>query len=247
MRHRSSTPLRYHDPVIRPPDDPLGAPGPHGPHGPHDPDGGAPDADLELVRRIQAGETGAWAELARGYQHRLFTVCVRMVGDRDAAADLTQDAFVKIMEGLGGFDGRSRLSTWMIRVTMNVCLSWLRSEKHRRHASLEAASGGSGAPGDLRPGLAPGSWRRSAPGEPGGASGVQQAERQAHLTAAMELLKAEQRAILVLRDVRDLEYEQIAEALEIPAGTVKSRLFRARAALREAMEQVGAAERGDDD
>ncbi|MFG0283288.1 MAG: RNA polymerase sigma factor [Phycisphaerales bacterium JB039] len=210
------TGLRYHEPVTR------AAPQP-------DP------SDTELVRRIQAGQTGAWSDLARRYQHRLYTVCVRMVGDREAAADLTQDAFVKILEGLGGFDGRSRLSTWMIRVTMNVCLSWLRSEKHRRHASLEAA----GPSGEIRPGLAPGSWRRSEAGEPGGASSVQQAERQADLAAAMGLLKPEQRAILVLRDVRDMEYEQIAEALEIPAGTVKSRLFRARAALREAMEQVG--------
>lgn len=209
--------------------------------------------DRELVARIQAGESGAWADLARRYQHRLFTVCVRMVGNRDAAADLTQDAFVKILEGLATFDGRSKPSTWMIRVTMNVCLSWLRSEKHRRHASLDAAStggggrdGGGGAPGDLRPGLAPGSWRRSPVGEPGGASSIQRGERQALLSAAMDQLKPEQRAILVLRDVREMEYEQIAEALGVPGGTVKSRLFRARAALREAMEQVAAGHELDD-
>jgi RNA polymerase sigma-70 factor (ECF subfamily) len=204
--------------------------------------------DLELVDRIQSGESEAWADLARRYQHRLFTVCVRMVGNRDAAADLTQDAFVKILEGLVTFDGRSKPSTWMIRVTMNVCLSWLRSEKHRRHASLDAAGWGRGSGGegpgseggDLRPGLAPGSWRRSPAGEPGGASSIQRGERQALLSAAMDRLKPEQRAILVLRDVRDMEYEQIAEALGIPGGTVKSRLFRARAALREAMEQVAA-------
>lgn len=198
--------------------------------------------DRELVARIQAGETGAWADLARRYQHRLFTVCVRMVGNRDAAADLTQDAFVKILEGLATFDGRSKPSTWMIRVTMNVCLSWLRSEKHRRHASLDAAGwgpDGAGA-GDLRPGVTPGSWRRSPAGEPGGASSIQRGERQALLSAAMNRLKPEQRAILVLRDVREMEYEQIAEALGVPGGTVKSRLFRARAALREAMEQVAA-------
>jgi len=206
--------------------------------------------DHELVARIQAGENGAWADLARRYQHRLFTVCVRMVGNHDAAADLTQDAFVKILEGLATFDGRSKPSTWMIRVTMNVCLSWLRSEKHRRHASLDAAGWGRGGAGggeglgsdggDLRPGLAPGSWRRSPAGEPGGASSIQRGERQALLSAALDRLKPEQRAILVLRDVRDMEYEQIAEALGIPGGTVKSRLFRARTALREAMEQVAA-------
>lgn len=227
-------PPQYHAPVTR-----LG----------RDPD--PPPTDHELVARIQAGETGAWADLARRYQHRLFTVCLRMVGNREAAADLTQDAFVKILEGLATFDGRSKPSTWMIRVTMNVCLSWLRSEKHRRHASLDAASwsgpdgtGGAAGAGDLRPGLTPGSWRRSPAAEPGGASSIQRSERQALLSAALDRLKPEQRAILVLRDVRDMEYEQIAEALGIPGGTVKSRLFRARTALREAMEQA-AAEAGD--
>jgi RNA polymerase sigma-70 factor, ECF subfamily len=221
------SPPQYHAPVTR-----LGP----------DPD----PTDHELVARIQAGESGAWADLARRYQHRLFTVCLRMVGNREAAADLTQDAFVKILEGLATFDGRSKPSTWMIRVTMNVCLSWLRSEKHRRHASLDAAGwvgpdgAGGGSAGDLRPGLAPGSWRRSPAAEPGGASSIQRSERQALLSAALDRLKPEQRAILVLRDVRDMEYEQIAEALGIPGGTVKSRLFRARTALREAMEQVAA-------
>src|SRR4029077_1267195 len=95
--------------------------------------------DRALVERIRGagiGDRAAWGELLARYQDRLYAVCLRMVGDRDAAADLTQDAFVKVIQGLDSWDGRSKLSTWMIRVTMNVCLSHLRSEKLGRDASL---------------------------------------------------------------------------------------------------------------
>ncbi len=113
-------------------------------------DNGTSDAeDLILVKQIQSGESSAWAKLLTRYQDRLFGVCIRMVGDREQAADLTQDAMVRIIEGIKSYDGRAKLSTWMIRVTMNVCLSKLRSEKLRRHASLDAGmdAGGSGAGG----------------------------------------------------------------------------------------------------
>jgi RNA polymerase sigma-70 factor (ECF subfamily) len=200
----------------------------------------AADAEeLELVRQIQGGSRTAWSELLRRYQDRLFGVCVRMVGDRERAADYTQDAMVKIIEGLGTFDGRAKLSTWMIRVTMNVCLSRLRSEKLRRHASLE--------------GMAEGQARRSGGGvgrtaadrlgdagerEPGGEEGVERAQLRRVLSEGLRRISPEQRAILVLRDSRGLDYEQIAEVLGVPTGTVKSRLFRARAARREVRAEM---------
>jgi len=178
--------------------------------------------DLELVERIRAGDPDAWAELLEPYQDRLFGVCLRMVGDRELAGDLAQDAMVRVIQRLHTFDGRSKLSTWMIRVTMNVCLSKLRSEKLRRHAPLESASvrddSGSGR------------------GEPTAGESVQSGELRARLASALLRVSPDQRAILILRDARGLEYEQIAEVLGIAVGTVKSRLFRARSALREAME-----------
>lgn len=205
-------------------------------------DGAAAEAqELAWVRSIQGGDASALTPLLTRYQDRLFGVCVRMVHDRDLAADLTQDAMIKVIEGLGSYDGRAKLSTWMIRVTMNVCLSRLRAEKIRRHASLDAPTerGPSAIGLEGRPGTFGGE-----PGEPRPSERVEQDEVRRRVSAALLRVAPEQRAILVLRDCRGLDYEQIAEVLSIPVGTVKSRLFRARGALREVLEEGGADENG---
>lgn len=181
---------------------------------------------LERIRTHGVADRSAWDELLRHHQDRLFGLCLRMVG-REAAADLTQDSMVKILQGLDSYDGRSQLSTWMFRIAMNTCLSWLRGQKLRRHKALEQNSaesvrslGTQGGGGELSP-----------------ASGVQEDERRVAVSLALAELPDDQRAILVLRDVQGLEYDQIAEVLEVPGGTVKSRLFRARLALRELVEE----------
>jgi len=186
------------------------------------------------VASIRAGEQAAWGVLISRYQDRLFTICLRMVHNRELAADLTQDAFVKVIQGLDKYDGRSKLSTWIIRVTMNVCLSKIRSEKLRRHASLEGMGGafGSRGEGEAR-GFDPEQVR-----EPGGFSSVQHAEDRHRVLLALQRLDPDHRAVLILRDARDLEYEQIAEVLGVAVGTVKSRLFRAREALRDEVEKL---------
>jgi len=207
---------------------------------------GTPDdlADLRLVEAIRAGEPRAWHQLLSKYQDRLYGVCLRVIGDsprsRQTAADLTQDALVKIIQGLSTYDGSAKLSTWMIRVTMNVCLSHLRSQKLRRHGSLDAQStrsggseGGSGATGK---GLTLGEML--ADREPGTVERVSQEQTRAMVTAALATIDPEQRALLVLRDAKGLDYYQIASVLDVPVGTIKSRIFRARLALREACEQL---------
>ncbi len=192
--------------------------------------------ELALVRAIQRGDAAAVGPLLTRYQDRLFGVCMRMVRDRDLAADLTQDAMIKIIEGIGSYDGRAKLSTWIIRVTMNVCISRLRSEKVRRTVSLDAPSRSaehnpnmSGSPTAIRSRMA--DDREQAPGDR-----VEREELRRRVSAALLRVAPEHRAILVLRDCRGLEYEQIAEVLSLPVGTVKSRLFRAREALRETLE-----------
>lgn len=223
-------PRWYHPPV----------PAPVRPTQPDQPRGPTPltpddQADRDLVAAIREGDSTAWTTLFERYQARVFTICVRMVRDRDLANDLTQDAFIKVIKGLDSFDARAKLSTWVYRVTMNVCLSKLRSEKLRRHASLEAMASAGGRDPDRRTELGFAQQR-----EPGVSEGVEQGEERQRMVNALQALSDEHRAILVLRDGRGLEYEQIAEALEIPVGTVRSRLFRARAALRDAYE-VGSA------
>ncbi|MDQ7014347.1 MAG: sigma-70 family RNA polymerase sigma factor [Planctomycetota bacterium] len=204
------------------------------PDTPSDPPPVAPDDqfDRDLVASIRDGDAAAWGSLIESYQVRIFSICIRMVRDRELASDLTQDAFIKIMKGLDTFDERARLSTWIYRVTVNVCLSKLRSEKLRRHASLEAmAASAGGRHTDGRNELGFAQHR-----EPEAHLGIEHEEERQRMLAALGQLSDEHRAILTLRDGRGLEYEQIAEVLDIPVGTVRSRLFRARAALRLALE-----------
>ncbi|TVQ60413.1 MAG: RNA polymerase sigma factor [Phycisphaerales bacterium] len=198
----------------------------------------ADDADRALVARIQRQEPGAWAELVERYQHRLYAVCVKTLGGRELAADCCQDAFVRLIQKIDRYDGRSRFSTWAIRVTMNICLSRLRSEKLRRHAPLNETNHAQ------KPGVFTGSAPRTPTGgsgraglvEPSGVSGVERGEDARRLGRALADLPDEQRAILLLRDVQGMDYAQIAHALGVAVGTVKSRLFRARRSLRESIE-----------
>lgn len=187
--------------------------------------GGLADADARA----------ALGELIGLYQDRLFAICLRMVsGDRHAAADLTQESLLKIIQGLGGYDGRSKFSTWAIRVAMNVCLSYLRSSKVRKHAALDdGADTGFGEKAGLGQSLEQGR-------ELSGAEGVELVERRRRVAAALASIEPEQRSVLVLRDVQGLDYEQIGDVLQVPVGTVKSRLFRARLALRDAIESSSA-------
>lgn len=191
--------------------------------------------DLELAEACKRGDQQAWARLIHRYQDRLFSVCLRMVHNRDMAADMTQDALVKVIQGIGSFDGRAKLSTWMIRVTMNVCLSKLRSEKLRRHASLDADQD------DRSASPMEGPRTRSQPAqarEPGTGPDVEAREERERLLVALSHLDPDQRAVLILCDCRGLAYEQIAEVLGVAVGTVKSRVFRARTALRDTMETL---------
>jgi RNA polymerase sigma-70 factor (ECF subfamily) len=197
-----------------------------------------PLRELQLIEAHRMGDPRAMADLLRAYQRRVYAVCYRMVRNADEAADLTQDALVKIMEGLDSYDQRSAFSTWVIRVTMNCCLSYLRRKKVRRHGSLDEPAGGMTVP---RAAQIP------AEGELPASKHVEQAELREVLLAAMRTLEPQARAILVLRDLQELDYQQITEVMDIPIGTVKSRLFRARAALREAAERrLGDSDRGEE-
>ncbi len=193
-----------------------------------------PDPDAALLRRAQSGDRAALSLLLTTHQDRLYAVCVRMVTDRTTAADLTQDTLVKIIQHLPTYDGRSQLTTWMIRIAMNTCLSYLRSQKHRRHTRLDPAgdppNSGSGRGEEGRGGHSPAA--RELPGS----SGVELQEQRAIVSRALAELDPDHRAVLILRDVQGLDYDQIAGALSVPVGTIKSRIFRARAALREHIE-----------
>ena len=193
--------------------------------GPEPRDPGDSDAvRAELFAAARKGDRSATARLLRPETDRVYAVCLRMVGRPEVARDLAQDTLVKVIRGLPAFDGRSKLSTWVTRVALNTCLTWLRDSSKRAELQQRAAVAGTIGV----------ETREHQPG-----SGVESEERRAGVLRALERVSAEHRAVLVLRDVRGLEYEQIAAVLKITVGTVKSRLFRARAALRRQIEDAG--------
>lgn len=188
-----------------------------------------PLRELQLVEQYRQGDTEALSELLEAYQRRVYSICYRTLGNPEDAADVTQDVLVKIIEGLDSYDGRSKLSTWIIRICINTSLSHLRKQRLRRHASLDQPVQNSPSPG----------LEMSTGGEHSAFQRIEQSELRGQLLRAFATLDPDMRSILVLRDTQGLDYQQIAEVLGAPIGTVKSRLFRARAALRRAMDDLG--------
>jgi RNA polymerase sigma-70 factor (ECF subfamily) len=174
-------------------------------------------SDEELARRAAAGDRDAAAEIVRRYQSPVLGLCTNLVGPADAE-DLAQDALVRVLTRLDRFSGGSALGTWIYRLTTNLCLSHLRRRKRNPVRTI------------------PDPQHASQNREPGRVPGVQTGETRLRVQRALLDLPDDQRAILVLRDARGLGYEQLAEVLEIPLGTVRSRLFRARRALADRLE-----------
>lgn len=175
------------------------------------------EPDDVLVRRAVDGDQGAFTQLVRRHEGRVFAVALRMLGREEDALDATQDAFLTVFRKAGQFRGESAFTTWLHRITVNACYDILR--KKARQPLLRAV-------GDDE--------REAEPGPP--------VEDHAAAVAGgidVELALREVpegfRAVLILADVHDLPYEEISTILEIPTGTVKSRLHRGRAALGRAM------------
>ena len=197
-----------------------------------------PAAEEALLDAWFEGEEAALGDLLAAFKPRIWSICWRTLQHYEDAADLTQDVLVKVMTGLEGFDRRSKFSTWVYRIAINACMSHLRKQKLRRHPSLDAPAGGT------QEGERPTTRANQlASGEPGPAAGVQHADELKALGRALAELDEEQRLLILLRDMHDIEYVQLAEIFEVPIGTIKSRLFRARGVLCERMEHQESSER----
>jgi RNA polymerase sigma-70 factor (ECF subfamily) len=189
------------------------------------------DPDLPLLEAFRRGEAGAFDDLVRRHEGRVHRLAYRMLGDADAALDAAQEAFVRAWKALPRFQGASRFSTWITRIVINQCRNELRRRrtvKHTQPLSLDAPSSDSettiGA-GVAAPGAEP--WEA-----------VRAREVARALESCLQDLDEESREVLVLRDAEDLSYEEVAEILEVPVGTLRSRLHRARSDLRRRMGGV---------
>jgi RNA polymerase sigma-70 factor (ECF subfamily) len=165
----------------------------------------------ELVLAAQAGERAALERLLRSQYDRVHALAAKLLGDRRDAEDAAQEALIAVVRGLHRFDGRSAFPTWVYRITTNVCLDELRRRK-RRPPTVELVADTGPAGGRLHDATV--------------------LDRMT-VDDALARLPEEFRAAVVLRDLCDLEYAEIAEALGIPAGTVRSRIARGRAQLAE--------------
>ncbi len=173
-----------------------------------------PERDEQLIRRFLDGDVSAFAALVRRHEARIYHLCLRILADPDDAADAAQDAFVTALRKLDQFRAEAAFTTWMHRVAVNACYDILRRRK--RAPMLRAVANDEA--GDLEPG----------PPHPDHADAV---AAGADVAAALASVPEEFRVALVLADVQDLPYEEIAKVLDVPLGTVKSRVHRGRIAL----------------
>lgn len=187
--------------------------------------------DLTLAREAVQGQPEAFDLLVRRHQDRVYGVIHRMVADREKAMDLTQETFLKAWKGLGSFGGQSAFFTWLYRIARNVVMSAGRYDAARPKIRVsldepDRSSDGDGRRMDPEDDLAQ-------PGE-----GLLVQEQRDLVLEAIQSLPPDFREIVVLRDMQDRSYEEIAELLELPLGTVRSRLHRARMELKERLKSV---------
>ena len=185
--------------------------------------------------QARGGQRSAYGLVVRLYQHRLFNAVYRMVGDREDAAEITQEAFTRGFEKIEEFRGDSGPYTWLFRIAMNAAVSRIRRSARRKTASLDATDSGGYATsygGSRRGRLAD----AIPSGQPTPSDAAQMSEEHRAVVAALGRLDSEYRALLVMRDLEGFDYRQMADVLGLPLGTLKSRLFRARVALRELLQ-----------
>lgn len=190
---------------------------------------GAP-SDAELVRRFKSGDRAAYAEIVRRYQNRVFALCLRWLSDAQLAEETAQDVFLALFRSLAEFRGDAQLSTWIWRVAVNHCKN-RRLYGRRRHEGRHEPLDGTRDDDDVPK-------RQFAADGPATDVAVHQSESERLVRDALERLDPEDRSIIVMRDVEDLSYEQISEILDLPRGTVKSRLHRARADLARVLSKT---------
>ena len=182
----------------------------------------------DLERRAKEGDQGAFERLVMDNQNRVYSLALRLCGDREAAADLAQEAFIKAWQGLGSFLGESSFATWVYRLATNLCIDYLRKKKRREgvepSVSLDDSDSGWAEPAD----------RESDP-----QLVLERSERGRALARGLASLPGWQRQVLVLRELSGLSYQEISQALDVDLGTVKSRIARARLSLRKILLEDG--------
>ena len=191
------------------------------------PGSGVEQSDLELVRRVQRGERGAFDLLVLRYQHKVVKLVSRLLRDPSEAEDVAQEAFVKAYRALGSFRGDSAFYTWLYRIAVNTARNTM-AARQRRPLAYEA---------ELSENEQTVVESRMRHGDTPEAT-VLSDEIHRTVSSAVEELPEDLRTAIILREIEGLSYEEIAEAMECPVGTVRSRIFRAREAIDRSLKPL---------
>jgi len=187
------------------------------------------DSDESLMLRYRDGDVRAFELLVTRHRKPLFNFILRFVRDTAAAEDVTQETFLRLVKGADAYERQAKFTTWLYTIARNLCVDAARRGKHRKAASLDAPLGdedGSASLLDLVPDTGAGVDRQA-----------QSRELAVRLRQAIEALPDEQREIFLLREVADLQFNEIANVIGCPENTVKSRMRYALEKLREALEE----------
>jgi len=179
--------------------------------------------DEVLVQKSKNGDLEAFDQLVLRYESKVFNLAYRFMGNYADASDLAQETFIRLYQSLVSFRGDSSFSTWLFRVAANACRDELRKRQRRKNVSMDEMVA-------LSPANVPVADNAYSPEET-----VQRHEVQRQVQECLKQLSDDHRLILVMREIQDLSYEEIAEVLQCSLGTVKSRINRARNALKERM------------
>ena len=191
----------------------------------------SPDTIETLIQRCLSGDQSAWERIVQLHRRKVFNVAYKFVGRHDQAEDLAQDIFLKIFKSLDTFDRRANFQTWLISVSRNLCIDHYRSVRKERQTidrNVDASE------------LSPAST------DAGPMAALEQRDRVALLRSALAGLPETLRAAVVMRDIQELSYQEIATALRLPEGTVKSRINRGRTELARQIRKVQERERIDE-
>jgi len=189
--------------------------------------------DAVLVEHCRGGDNAAMERLIVKYQDRIYNVILRMCGNCEDAAELTQDTFVKVIENVATFRQQSSFYTWIFRIAVNLTLNHCQRKGRVVFGSIEAGQDETG--GQATAALKEYLYDHR---EPSPADSAQNKELCELVIKAMMRMDDSQRAVVVLRDIAGMDYAQIADVLDVELGTVKSRLSRARNSLREMLEAL---------
>jgi RNA polymerase sigma-70 factor, ECF subfamily len=175
-----------------------------------------PDSIDAVIQRCLAGDQDAWAQIVRQHWRKVFNIAYKFTGKHDEAEDLTQDVFLKIFKSLNTFDRRANFQTWLVSVSRNLCIDHYRSVRKERETIDRDVDAGE---------LTPAATTKSP------FAALEQRDRVELLKKALDQLPPTLRSAVLLRDIQELSYQEIADRLHLPEGTVKSRINRGRTEL----------------